>query len=216
MTIDEYLAELERRLPRLRRRRVVAEAEEHLRDAAARQQARGLSPRDAEAAAVADFGPVEVLARRLAAEAAVGETRIAAILALGAASLFVFPLYVVPENTLPPAPWIEKPGDVAALQLVMVVAWAAAVVLAAASAVLAWTRWSRLAAPVLGAAVVAIGASCVSGVVLVERWFAAAPATPSWPLLAAPLAAGCLAACGLGAAWALSRRELLDGGFVPD
>ncbi len=40
VTIDGYLAELERRLPPTRRRRFLAEAEEHLRDAAARHAAR--------------------------------------------------------------------------------------------------------------------------------------------------------------------------------
>lgn len=45
MTIDAYLAELEKRLPRIARRRILAEAQEHLRDSAARHRA-GALPRD--------------------------------------------------------------------------------------------------------------------------------------------------------------------------
>ncbi|MBA2642306.1 MAG: hypothetical protein H0U82_05205, partial [Actinobacteria bacterium] len=62
MTIDSYLAELERRLPRMARRRILAEAQEHLRDSAERHGSKGLPPHIAEAAAVADFGPVEIVA----------------------------------------------------------------------------------------------------------------------------------------------------------
>ena len=101
MTIDAYLAALERSLPRISRRRVLAEAQEHLRDSAATHRAAGLSLPAAEAAAADDFGPVEIVARRLAAERAVRDTRISTLVALGAVAFFVFPLYVVPENSLP-------------------------------------------------------------------------------------------------------------------
>jgi len=50
MTIDAYLAALERSLPRISRRRVLAEAQEHLRDSAATHRAAGLSLPAAEAA----------------------------------------------------------------------------------------------------------------------------------------------------------------------
>ena len=129
---------------------------------------------------------------------------------------FVFPLYVVPENTLPPAPWIEKPRDVLVLQLLTVGLWIAASALAAASAALAWTRWSRIAAPVLVSAFAVLTSSrSRSPPLLIERWFEAAPATPSWPLLAAPFAIGCLVACGVGSLWALRRRSLLQD-LAPD
>ena len=142
MTIDAYLGELERRLPRISRRRILAEAQEHLRDSAATHGAAGLSLHAAEAAAVDDFGPVEIVARRLSAEGAIRETRIATLVALSAVAFFVFPLYVVPENSLPPAPWVEKPRDIFVLQLASVVIWLAAGALATASAAVAWTRWS--------------------------------------------------------------------------
>ncbi len=207
MTIDAYLAELERRLPRIARRRVLAEAD-HLRDSAAQYRANGLAPHDAEAAAVSDFGPLETVARRLAAEGALRETRISTLVALGAVAFFVFPLYVVPENTLPPAPWAEKPRDIFVLQLVSIAFWLGAGALATASAGLAWTRWPYLSAPALVTAAVAIAGSSVVAAALVARWFALTPATPNWPL-AGSLAAGCLLACVAAASWALARRRLL-------
>lgn len=208
MTIDAYLGELERRLPRISRRRVLAEAQEHLRDSAAQHRAAGLPPHDAETAAVNDFGPLETVARRLAAESATRATRVSTLAALGAVAFFVFPLYVVPENSLPPAPWVEKPRDIAVLQLVSIVLWLGAGALSTASAALAWTRWSHLAAPILVTASAAIvGASGVVAAIG-ARWVALTPSTPNWPL-AMGLAAGCLLACVAAATWALGHRRLL-------
>jgi hypothetical protein len=208
VTIDAYLAELERRLPRLGRRRILAEAREHLRDSAVRHRAAGVSAPAAELAATADFGSIEVVARRLAREGAVRETRIATLAALGAVAFFVFPLYVVPENSLPPAPWAEKPRDIFVLQLVSVAIWLVAGALAAASAAVAWTRWSYLAAPVLVTASAAIAGASAVVAAIGARWVALTPATPNWPLAAA-LAAGCLLACLAAATWALTHRRLL-------
>lgn len=208
MTIDAYLAELERRLPRIARRRALAEAHEHLRDSAARHRAAGLSDHTAEAAAVSDFGALDVVARRLAAESATRETRVSTLVALVAVAFFVFPLYVVPENTLPPAPWAEKPRDIFVLQLVSVALWLLAGALATASAALAWTRWSSLAAPVLVTASVAVAGSCAAAAALTARWLALTPSTPNWPLAGA-LAAGCLLACAGAAGWAHAQRRLL-------
>ncbi|CAN5273951.1 hypothetical protein BH09ACT13_BH09ACT13_13590 [soil metagenome] len=208
MTIDAYLEALERRLPRISRRRILAEAQEHLRDSAERHGSKGLPPHIAEAAAVADFGPVEIVARRLAEQGAIRDTRIAALVALGAVAFFVFPLYVVPENTLPPAPWAEKPRDIFVLQLVSIAFWLGAGGLAAAGAVLAWTRWSRFASIVLIAACAGIAGSTVVAAVLVARWFSLTPATPNWAL-AAPLALGSLLACAAATSRALAHRRLL-------
>lgn len=208
MTIDAYLAELERLLPRIARRRALAEVREHLRDAAAGQEAAGTSPFEAEAAATRDFGPVADIARRIGSELALRETRLAGVLALAAAAFFVFPLYVVPENTLPPAPWAEKPQDVFVLQLAGVGLWIAAGALALAATALAWTRWPRLVAPALTCAGVALAGSVVVGIALVVRWFSYTPATPNWAF-AAPLAGMCLVACAGAALWARSTRRRL-------
>ena len=252
MTIDAYLAALGSKLPLLGRRRALAEAREHLRDSAERHRAIGLEADAAEEAAVEGFGDVEMVAGRFAAEAAVLETRIATAVAFMAVAFFVFPLYVVPENTLPPARWGNtcnpssfgadlptsartfmpdgcswpsaaaesggtiftaslpgKPRDILVLQIVAVVLWVIAGVFAAASAGLAWTRWSRSAAVALSVVPVAIAGSIVASVVLVVRWSSESPISTWWPLLGAPLATSCLLACVGTAAWVQSRRRRL-------
>jgi hypothetical protein len=85
VTIDAYLAELERGLPRTGRDRALREAREHLRDAAARHRAGGVPDFEAETAATRDFGPVDEVARRLSAELAVRKKRIASALVVGVA-----------------------------------------------------------------------------------------------------------------------------------
>ena len=156
MTIDAYLVALERLRPRVARPRVLPEVREHLRDAAAAQRASGLLPLDAEVAATRAFGAVDDVARRLGADLAVLESRLAGLLAVATTMLFVFPLYVVAENTLPPAPWSEKPRDIALLQHIALACWIVACLLAAAAMLLAWTRWFRHTAPVLACATAAI------------------------------------------------------------
>jgi hypothetical protein len=208
VTIDSYLAELERRLPRIVGRRPLAEVREHLRDSAATHEASGLSPAAAEDAAVRDFGPVDEIARRLGFVTAVRGTRIAAVVALATTAFFVVPLYVVPENTLPPAPWLEKPRDLALLQLVVIALWLVAAAAALCAAILAWTRLARLAAPMLSVALVALAGSAVAGAALTVRWLSYTASTASW-VLAAPLAAACLVVCAGATAWSLSRCSVL-------
>ena len=82
MTIDAYLVALERLLPRIARLRVLPEVREHLRDAAAAYRASGLSPLDAEVASTQAFGAVEDVARRLGAELAARESRLAGLVAV--------------------------------------------------------------------------------------------------------------------------------------
>lgn len=208
MTIDAYLVALERLLPRSARLRVLPEVREHLRDTATAQRASGLSPLDAEVAATRAFGAVEDVSRRLGGELAVRESRLAGALAVATTVFFVFPLYVVPENTLPPAPWTEKPRDIALLQNVALACWIVACLLAAAALLLAWTRWFRHTAPVLACATAAImGATAVTAAVAV-RWFSLTPATPAWSL-AAPLALACVVACSAAALWARSSGRRL-------
>jgi len=208
MTVDQYLAEFERLLPRSHRRRALAEVREHLRDAAARHRTDGLSPFDAEAAATSEFGPVKKVATRFAAELAVRDTRIASVLALGAVAFFVFPLYVVPENSLPPAQWTEIPSDIYALQVVSIALWIVAGALAAVGAALAWTRWPRLAALTLVPGAVVLGGAVAVTTALAWRWIVLTPSTPNWAL-AVPLAVGCLAVCALAAVWSQSSRSRL-------
>jgi hypothetical protein len=206
VTIDAYLVALRRLLPRYARIRVIPELREHLRDAAARRCAAGASP------ATADFGEVEDVARRLRSELAVRETRVAAVVAVAAVALFVFPLYVVPENSLPPAQWSEIPSDIYALQVVSIALWIVAGALAAVGAALAWTSWPRLAALTLVPGAVVLGGAVAVTTALAWRWIALTPSTPNWAL-AVPLAVGCLAVCALAAVWSQSSRSRL---LVPD
>jgi hypothetical protein len=147
MTIDEYLAELERRLPRTHRQRFVAEAAEHLRDAAERYRRCGHDQDAAERAAIESFGDVSLVARRFSAASAAQDVRRAATLAFVATVLLVLPLYGIPENTLPPARWDAKPADIAVLQSLAIGLWAVGLVLAFAGVACALSRHVRLVAP---------------------------------------------------------------------
>jgi HAAS len=88
--IAAYLSELDRelRLPRRARRRVLAEAADHLHEAAAAYVAEGMRADEAEWAAVAAFGPARGLARRFADELAARTVSRAAWAACVAAVVF--------------------------------------------------------------------------------------------------------------------------------
>ena len=215
MRIDEYLTELESVVPRRHRRRFLEEAESHLRDAASRYEHRGLTPDAAEEAAVRDFGAPRVVAARLVADGARRELRAATAVIAVLAMLFVVPLYGIPENTLPPATWTHKPTDILVLQVVTVALWVAAVVFGCTAAVLAWTPWPRASARIATASVLAIALSCGVSTVLVGRWFEVAPATPSWPLLAAPFGLACLGMCGAAAVRVRRRARTLETSPTP-
>ena len=208
MTIDSYLAELRRLLPRVARVRALPEVREHLRDAAARHRAAGMPPGDAEVRATGEFGDATEVATRLGRELAVRETRLASLLALLAVAMFVFPLYVIPENTLGPAPWVEKPRDIAALQNLALGLWVTAGVLATASVVLAWTRRQRTASTLLVAVAVAMLGVTAASIALYVRWHEETLASPSWAI---PPAVVCVGAVAAAAAWNISTRRRLGG-----
>ena len=86
MTIDGYLAELERELRRRRapRARLLTETEDHLRDLCADLAAEGLACEEAEARAVARFGAAATVAARFA-EATASTTAHRAVTVVGAA-----------------------------------------------------------------------------------------------------------------------------------
>jgi hypothetical protein len=175
--IATYLHELKARLPVVGRRRALAEAEAHLLDATERHRTAGVPSAEAERRAVAEFGPVELVAARLRRELGEAAARPIALLVLAAALLFVVPLYGIPENTLPPAPWDSMPETLAWLRDAAVALWLAAVVLAGIGLA------TRLPA-VSGAALGCLAASATAGAVLVVRWDVEAPATPAAKLLA--------------------------------
>ena len=201
--IDDYLGELARALLRglLLRRRILAEAEDHLREAARTH---------GEAEAVARFGPAREVARGFLPLYARSAARLAALATL-AVALSVPALYPVVENNLPAAPWPRPdaiPSHLAWKQ--DAVAWlfaAGAVATAVALAALAHRWLRRVVLAAAATALAALSAMTVVATVLSFQWREAVPGTPAWtvsaPLLQLGLAAG--AALVLRRALALQR-----------
>jgi hypothetical protein len=191
--VDDYLVELERRLPRVGRARLLAEAEDHLREAAAEA---------GEAEAVARFGSPGEFVRLLRPLRAAAWNRLAALAAVAAvlALPLAYPLY---ETNLPPAPWpsaAEIPAHLAwkrdALAVLALVTLGAAV---------GSFLGSRVARTAVALAPAALGAT---GVLLILDWADAVPGTPGW-LLA--VAFGQLGLCLVPSALA-ARAALLATG----
>jgi len=161
---ERYVRELERRLPFALglRERVVAEIRGHLREGGDE--------------ALARIGPVEELADELARELRVRAAARASWLIPSLVALFVFPFYVIPENTLPPAPWDVKPDYLAWKQHVAVWAWLVALGLGLA-ALLLGRIVPRLALVPLSGAVAALGVSVTFGAVVAIQWIDAVPGT---------------------------------------
>ncbi|MBA2359558.1 MAG: hypothetical protein H0V79_01245 [Actinobacteria bacterium] len=158
--IDRYLAELAARLPRRRRTQVLAEAEDHLRQAA---EAHG------EEEAIRRFGTTE--------EVAVGfrtprRLRLGQLLLAAAVASMVPSFYGAPENWLPPAPWPEG-------ELPFSLAWKRdAILVLAALAALSTLFAVRRLALFTGAGAAGL-ASLTAGVLAVE-WSDAVPGAPGW------------------------------------
>jgi hypothetical protein len=190
--VDRRLAELKRALPRVGRERMLAEAEDHLREAAAEV---------GEDQAVARFGSASELVRALAPARAAAWTRLAALTAL-AAVLAVPLLYPVYESNLPPAPWptaADIPGHLA-WKRDAVALLALASVAAAAAALLR----VRGAGPALAVAPAGLG---VVGVLLTVEWADAVPGTPGWLVVVALAQLGlCLVPSACAARAALLAR----------
>jgi HAAS len=182
--LDCYLRELDgmlRATPR-RRKRILAEVEEHLRDDGG------------DAAAIERFGsPAEVAARfnDLGPEPM---PRLAASLVLGGA-LFVFAVVQGLEDALPPAPWPSAAEAPASLRVTFGAATVAILVgVAAALAALVLPRALRpIAAAVgcigLGACVALLAANTV-----LRTGYVAGSPSPAVPIVLAVLALGPVAA----------------------
>ena len=202
MTIEAYLAELRRRLPSTGSRRFMLEVEAHLREAADARVAAGIDRAEAEAQAVEAFGAADVVATRMWRETAPIAVRRAAGLALVALGLLVLPLYVVPENLLPPAPWEQRPAYLGVLLVTALVTW----VFAGVHAAFAFVAPTAHGACALALAVGFALASGLSALAAGIAWHVEAPATP-WSITAAclPLTVLALAGVAAAAAWARSR-----------
>ena len=169
--IPGYLADLERALPPapLLKRRILAEAEDHLREAAAV---------DGAEAAVERFGDATTVARGFAPAYGAFYARLGVVgtLALAAGSFLL--LYPIPEALLPPAPWAEKPGHLAWKQDASLVLFFASV--AAALGALVAIRRPRIVIGAVAASLAGLTATAALGSVLAFQWADAVPGTPGW------------------------------------
>jgi hypothetical protein len=190
--IEQVLAELERELAAVGvrgrlRKRILAESEDHLRS-------------DPEA--VDRFGPP----RRVAVEAArVAHPRmlLRSVLAYAAVvALFVLPLYGIPENTLPPAPWSERPDYLSWKLYVAEVAWVLALGAAAAAALLAWARLPRAGLAALFCSAIPLALAAGIGSVGAVQWTDAVPGSGTTLVLSlgATAVLGCAAVGALASA----------------
>jgi hypothetical protein len=187
--IERYLRDLEAellraRVPARRRRRLLAEVEDHLRS-------------DPEG--VVRCGDPAELARRYANE--VRDRALPASFVLLAATLaFVLPLYGIPENTLPPAP---PEGLPAHLHVLLDAALGAFVLALATSVVAVLARGVRPLA--MGVSVTSLVVSSALGLAAAVQWPTARPLTYALALPAAVVTVGAALASLAWAAWPSSR-----------
>ena len=201
--IERYLTDLAAELAfhgvgRRRAARIRAEARDHLLELAAEH---------GEEEAVSRFGP----ARRLAIESARAVQPVvlfrSTLVFAAALALFVLPLYGIPENTLPPAPWDERPAHLTWKLYVSVGAFAIAMPLALIAVAAAWLRLRRTTLVVLALAGASLAISAVVGAVGAIQWAQAVPGSGTTLLLtlAATAFLGSAAAASLASAARASR-----------
>jgi hypothetical protein len=201
--IDHYLTDLAAELAfhgvgRRRSARILAEARDHLLE---------LAVEHGEEEAVERFGS----ARRLAVEAARAARPVAllrsTLVFATALALFVLPLYGIPENTLPPAPWDERPAHLTWKLYVSVGAFAVAVPLALLAVAAAWRRRRRTTLVALILAGSALAVSAAVGAVGAVQWAQAVPGSGTTLLLSlgTTLFLGTVAAASLASAARASR-----------
>ena len=201
--IDSYLTELAVELDfhgvgHRRAARILAEAHDHLLE---------LAVEHGEEEAVERFGP----ARQLAAEAAVAARPAvlfrSTLVFAAALALFVLPLYGIPENTLPPAPWDERPAHLTWKLYVSVGAFAVAVPLALLAVAAAWLRLRRMTLVALTLAGSSLAVSAVVGAVGAVQWAQAVPGSGTTLLLSlgTTVFLGTVAAASLASAARASR-----------
>jgi hypothetical protein len=191
--IDRYLRELRRVLPwGLRRTRILAEVEDHLRDAAAES---------GEEEAVARFGAARDVASRFAAPAAARASRAVALGLAGLVAFVLVPGYGVVENALPPAPWAEGAMPDHLLWKRNAMWFLLALAVPPTVAALALLRRHAGLVPLAAiAALVPLAGSAALGTVLAVSWRDEVPGTPLWIAvvpafeLAAALAVGAMLA----------------------
>jgi hypothetical protein len=166
--IEAYLRELRGALPLLApRRRILEEAESHLRDAAGER---------GEEEAIAAFGPAGEVAARYRPLAAWNR----GFVLVAAALAFPVLQYPITENSLPPAPWPsadDMPAELAwkleAILWLFPAAFGAALV-----AAVTWRRTPRLFGVALATVLALLGTAAVLGSVLAVDWQDRVPWAP--------------------------------------
>jgi len=196
--IDDYLAELSRQLRAWpwRRRRILAEVEEHLRDAGGDEDA------------IARFGTPKEVAMRFNEVTPAPRPRLAALAVLGGI-VVVYGAVQGFEDRIPPAPWPEEQAP-ANLENLFTLA-TAGVFIAFAFAVAALLRGKRVDA--LAACATLAGTVLLLAVHAFRRAELVPGSPPSWQLLlvttatlAPPLAGGAPGAASYLIGQAISSR----------
>jgi hypothetical protein len=205
--IEAYLQQLEAALPgpRAARRRIVAEVEAHLRDAAQQGVLAGLQQPDAELEAVARFGAAETLARdfrQLLALRLLGRACLALVAGLALAAVAAAGLT---ENLLPPAAWPtdELPAALAWRRAAVAAALLLASVLGAGAWLTARAGHRRVAASVASGAAAASLATVALWISLALEWADRVPGAGEAFTAATGVAAGLLVPAAVLAAGAL-------------
>jgi len=147
-------------------KRVVAESRDHLIELAAEE---------GEHRAVARFGPPQRIAVEVARAIQPVVLFRSTLVFLGALALFVLPLYAIPENTLPPAPWDERPEYLTWKLYVSLGAFGAALPAALVAVAAAWRRRRRTALVSLSLAGTSLAVSAVIGTIGAVQWAQAVP-----------------------------------------
>jgi hypothetical protein len=201
--IDHYLTDLAAELAfhgvrRRRAARIQAEARDHLLELAAEH---------GEEEAIERFGPARDLAREAARAARPVALFRSTLVFAAALAFFVLPLYGIPENTLPPAPWDERPAHLTWKLYVSVGAFAIAVPLSLIAVAAAWLRLSRTTLVALSLAGGSLAVSAFVGAVGAVQWAQAVPGSGTTLVLSlgATVFLGSVAAASLASAARASR-----------
>ena len=201
--IERYLADLSAQLAfygvRGRRaKRVVAESRDHLLELAAEEGEQG---------AVARFGPSQRIAVEVARIVQPVVLFRSALVFFGALALFVLPLYAIPENTLPPAPWDERPGYLTWKLYVSDGAFGVAVVAALVAVAAARRRRRRTAFVALSLAGASLAVCAGVGAIGAVQWAQVVPGSRTTLVLTLVATASlwCVAAASLASAGRVRR-----------
>lgn len=197
--LDELAAELARRGIRGRRAaRLRAEARDHLLE---------LSADHGEEEAIARFGPPQALAVEAARAAHPLMLLRSALVFMAALPLFVLPLYAIPENTLPPAPWDARPDYLTWKLYVSDGAFGIAVLAALVAVAAAWRRRRRTTLVALTVAGSSLAASVAIGAIGAIQWAQAVPGAGTTLALSLGTSAflGSVAAASLASAQRVHR-----------